>query len=133
MPTVNRFEDLVAWQKSRAFAREIYILSQTGRFARDFGLSGQIQRAASSIMFNIAEGFERGSRAEFHQFLWIAKGSCAEVRSQLYLALDIGYISGEQFAVLQDNANEVARLVAGLRTAVQKQRDAQRTKVRTDD
>jgi four helix bundle protein len=74
MATVNRFEDLIAWQKARALAREIYTVSQTGRFARDFGLSGQIQRAASSIMFNLAEGFERGSRAEFHQFLSVAKG-----------------------------------------------------------
>jgi four helix bundle protein len=133
MATVNRFEDLVAWQKARVFAREIYIASQTGRFARDFGLAGQIQRAASSIMFNIAEGFERGGRAEFHQFLSIAKGSCAEVRSQLYLALDIGYITEEQFTLFQGHANEVARLVSGLRTAVQKQRDAQRTKVVPND
>lgn len=131
--TVNRFEELVAWQKARALAGEIYAVTKAGQFARDFGLSGQIQRASSSIMFNIAEGFERGSRAEFHQFLSIAKGSCAEVRSQLYLALDIGYISNEQFLLFQEHANEVARLVSGLRTAVQKQRDAQRTKVSTND
>lgn len=131
--TVNRFEELVAWQKARALAGEIYAVTKAGQFARDFGLSGQIQRASSSIMFNIAEGFERGSRAEFHQFLSIAKGSCAEVRSQLYLALDIGYISNAQFLLFQEHANEVARLVSGLRTAVQKQRDAQRTKVSTND
>lgn len=126
MATVNRFEDLIAWQKARVLARDIYAISQAGQFARDFGLSGQIQRAASSIMFNLAEGFERGSRAEFHQFLSIAKGSCAEVRSQLYLALDIGYIDRQQFDELQACANEVARLVSGLRTAVQRQRDAER-------
>lgn len=126
MPTVNRFEDLIAWQKARVLAREIYLVTQSGPFAKDFGLSSQIQRAASSIMFNLAEGFERGSRAEFHQFLSVAKGSCAEVRSQLYLALDIGYVSQTQFEHLQASANEVARLVAGLRTSVQKQRDAQR-------
>jgi four helix bundle protein len=131
--TVNRFEELVAWQKARLLAGEIYSATQTGRFARDFGLSSQIQRAASSIMFNIAEGFERGSRGEFHQFLSIAKGSCAEVRSQLYLALDIGYISDEQFRLFQDHANEVARLVSGLRSAVQKQRDAQHAKVSMND
>lgn len=128
MTTVNRFEDLVAWQKARVLAGDIYAITQVGRFGRDFGLSGQIQRAASSIMFNLAEGFERGSRAEFHQFLSIAKGSCAEVRSQLYLALDIGYIDQLQFEELQARANEVARLVAGLRTAVQRQRDDQRAK-----
>lgn len=126
MATVNRFEDLIAWQKARVLAREIYEVSQKDRFARDFGLSGQIQRAASSIMFNLAEGFERGSRAEFHQFLSIAKGSCAEVRSQLYLALDIGYLDQLQFDQLQARANEVARLVAGLRSAVQRQRDDHR-------
>ncbi len=126
MAKVNRFEDLVAWQKSRVLARQIYEVSQSGKFARDFGLASQIQRAASSIMFNLAEGFERGSRGEFHQYLSIAKGSCAEVRSQLYLALDIGYITEAQFASLDGAANEVARLVSALRTAVQRQRDEQR-------
>ena len=133
MPPVNRFEDLIAWQKARLLARDIYVTTQTGRFAKDFGLSGQIQRAASSVMFNIAEGFDRGSRAEFHQFLSIAKGSCAEVRAQLYLALDVGYLTDEEFSKLQASAEEVARLVAGLRTAVQKQRDEQRKKAPTSD
>lgn len=133
MPPVNRFEDLIAWQKARLLARDIYVTTQTGRFAKDFGLSGQIQRAASSVMFNIAEGFDRGSRAEFHQFLSIAKGSCAEVRAQLYLALDVGYLTDEEFSKLQASAEEVARLVAGLRTAVQKQRDEQRKKAPSSD
>ena len=133
MPPVNRFEDLIAWQKARLLARDIYVTTQTGRFAKDFGLSGQIQRAASSVMFNIAEGFDRGSCAEFHQFLSIAKGSCAEVRAQLYLALDVGYLTDEEFSKLQASAEEVARLVAGLRTAVQKQRDEQRKKAPSSD
>ena len=133
MPPVNRFEDLIAWQKARLLARDIYVTTQTGRFAKDFGLSGQIQRAASSVMFNIAEGFDRGSRAEFHQFLSIAKGSCAEVRAQLYLALDVGYLTDEEFSKLQASAEEVARLVAGLRTAVQKQRDEQQKKAPSSD
>ena len=133
MPPVNRFEDLIAWQKARLLARDIYVTTQTGRFAKDFGLSGQIQRAASSVMFNIAEGFDRGSRAEFHQFLSIAKGSCAEVRAQLYLTLDVGYLTDEEFSKLQASAEEVARLVAGLRTAVQKQRDEQRKKAPSSD
>ena len=133
MPPVNRFEDLIAWQKARLLARDIYVTTQTGRFAKDFGLSGQIQRAASSVMFSIAEGFDRGSRAEFHQFLSIAKGSCAEVRAQLYLALDVGYLTDEEFSKLQASAEEVARLVAGLRTAVQKQRDEQRKKAPSSD
>jgi four helix bundle protein len=92
------------------------------RFARDFGLSGQIQRAAVSIMSNIAEGFERHRANEFHQFLSIAKSSCAEVRSQLYIALDIGYLNEAQFRILFDLAEEVARIIGGLRASVERQR-----------
>ncbi|MCA1795701.1 MAG: four helix bundle protein [Desulfotignum sp.] len=83
------FEGLVAWQKARELTRNIYQVTGEGDFARDFGLKDQIRRAAVSIMSNIAEGYDRGGRAEFHQFLVIAKGSCAEVRSQLYVAYDV--------------------------------------------
>src|SRR5213083_3017472 len=103
----HRFEDLVAWQKARLLAQSVYDASRQGAFARDFGLSGQIQRAAVSVMSNIAEGFERGGRAEFHQFLSTAKASCAEVRSQLYVALDVGYLTGEQFQSLMDLSEQV--------------------------
>src|SRR5206468_3923596 len=92
MGTVQRFEDLVAWQKARAMTAAIYQVTRQGLFSKDFGLSGQMQRAAVSVMSNIAEGFERGRRAEFHQFLSAAKASCAELRSQLYTALDAGYL-----------------------------------------
>ena len=77
-------------------------------------------------MSNIAEGFERGSRGEFHQFLSIAKSSCAELRSQLYVALDIGYIDQQAFDRLLADAEEVGRIVGGLRAAVERQRNAQR-------
>src|SRR6185503_10034400 len=97
MNKVERFEDLVAWQKARSLTRGIYQMTRQGAFAKDFGLGNQIQRAAVSVMSNIAEGFERGTRGEFHQFLSIAKASCAELRSQLYVALDIGYIDQQQF------------------------------------
>jgi four helix bundle protein len=90
-------------------------------FAKDFGLSGQIQRAAVSIMSNIAEGFERGGRGEFHQFLSIAKASCAEVRSQLYVALDAELIDLNSFTKLFMLAEEVGRIVGGLRASVAKQ------------
>ena len=86
---ISKFEELIAWQKSRELVTAIYKVTNGKEFSRDFGLRDQIQRAAVSIMSNIAEGFERAGRAEFHQFLVIAKGSCAEVRSQLYVALDI--------------------------------------------
>jgi len=75
-------------------------------------------------MSNIAEGFDRGSRPEFHKFLVIAKGSCAEVRSQLYVALDCGHISKQDFERIVDQANEVAKIFGGLRASVQRPRDA---------
>ena len=123
-PKVSRFEDLVAWQKARALTRAVYEVTNDGAFARDFGLRDQLRRAAVSVMSNLAEGFARGGRAEFHQFLVIAKGSCAELQSQLYIAKDVGYITGAKFEHLMAEAEELQRIVAGLRSAVQKQRDA---------
>jgi four helix bundle protein len=120
---VERFEDLIAWQKVRQLAAEIYRVSAHGEFAKDFGLRDQIRRAAVSAMSNIAEGFDRGSRNEFHQFLVIAKASCAEVRSQLYVAQDVGYIDQKTFENISGNTNELLRIIGGLRAAVQKQRD----------
>ncbi|MBP7962887.1 MAG: four helix bundle protein [Caldilineaceae bacterium] len=120
--TIEKFEDLIAWQKARVLCKDIYRITQKGPMANDYGLSRQIQRAAVSIMSNIAEGFERGGRGEFHQFLSIAKASCAEVRSQLYVALDVGYISQQEFTQLMKQAEEVGRIVGGLRAAVDRQR-----------
>ncbi|MHB1236814.1 MAG: four helix bundle protein [Gallionella sp.] len=120
---VDRFEDLIAWQKARQPAAEIYRISVQGDFSRDFGLRDQIRRAAVSTMSNIAEGFDRGSRSEFHQFLVIAKASCAEVRSQLYVAQDVGYIDQKIFDAVSSSASELSRIIGGLRAAVQKQRD----------
>ncbi len=121
---IERFEDLIAWQKARKLTQLIYQVSRRGAFAKDFGLSGQIQRSAVSIMSNISEGFERGGRGEFHQFLSIAKASCAEVRSQLYVAFDVGYLNQDEFDHILAQAEEVARIVGGLRVSVQKQRKA---------
>lgn len=89
---VKNFEELEIWKEARRLTQEIYQLTRDSRFSRDFGLSSQIQRAAISIMSNIAEGFERGGNPEFIQFLYVAKGSCGEVRSQVYVALDQKYI-----------------------------------------
>jgi len=97
MAKIERFEDLIAWQKARELTRAIYEVTRHGAFAKDYGLSGQIQRAAVSIMSNLAEGFERGGRGQFHQFLSTAKAFCAEVRSQLYVALDVGYLDTTTF------------------------------------
>ena len=117
---IRRFEELIAWQKARELTKSIYLLTATDRFSRDFGLKDQIQRAAVSIMSNIAEGFERAGKAEFHQFLVIAKGSCAEVRSQLYIALDTGYITNDQFEKMHSQAEEVARIIGGLRASLKR-------------
>src|SRR5215203_953767 len=103
MTSVERFEDLIAWQKARVLTREIYRATRGGAFSKDFGLCSQIQRASVSTMSNIAEGFERNRAAEFHQFLSTAKSSCGEVRSQLYVALDVGYVTEPVFARLYES------------------------------
>jgi four helix bundle protein len=113
--------------KARELTREIYRITRQGAFAKDFGSAGQIQRAAVSIMSNITEGFERGGRSKFHQFLSIAKASCAEVRSQLYVAFDVGHMDQPTFAHLLTHAEEVARIIGGLRTSVAHQRNAQQS------
>ena len=124
MSRIERFEDLVAWQKARELTAAVYRVASGGTFAKDFGLRDQIQRAAVSIMSNIAEGFERGSRSEFHQFLVIAKASAAEVRAQLYVALDAGHIDQPKFDTLMSLATEVGKIIGGLRASVQRQRDS---------
>lgn len=103
--------------------KEIYKTTSSGKFAHDFGLKNQIQRAAVSIMSNLAEGFERGKLTEFHQYISISKSSCAEVWSQLYVALDAEYIPIERFSALMYDAEEVGRIIGGLRKSVEKKRD----------
>lgn len=119
---IEKFEDLIAWQKARELSKNIYRVTKVGEFLKDFGLRDQIRRASVSIMSNIAEGFERGGRSEFHQFLVIAKGSCAELRSQLYVASDAEYIDIGTFQNLDGLAKEASRLIGGLRAAVYKQK-----------
>jgi four helix bundle protein len=123
MANEGSFEDLIAWQKARALVRVIYGATRTAAFSRDFPLVDQIRRASVSIMSNIAEGFERGRRAEFHQFLVVAKGSCGEVRSQLYVALDAEYLDQKAFQKLHEMTTELGKVLGGLRTAVRNQRD----------
>ena len=119
---VRRFEELIAWQKAQQLTAAVYELTKAGRLARDFGLSGQMQRAAVSIMSNVAEGFERSRPSEFHQFLSTAKGSCGEIRSQLYVALDVGYVDEPAFGRLLSQVEEVGRIIGGLRAAVAQRR-----------
>ena len=123
MGSIREFEDLLAWQKARELTKAIYTITGDGKFARDFGLRDQIQRASVSIMSNIAEGFERGSNAEFYRFLAMARASCAEVRSQLYIARDIEYIDQPTFDELMALARQTARIIGGLRASVAKKLD----------
>ena len=102
--TINNFEDLEIWQLARSFSKEIYQTTKTQDFKRDVRFCSQIRAAAGSIMDNIAEGFEREGTKEFIQFLYVAKGSCGEVRSQLYRALDAEYILDEKCKALIEDS-----------------------------
>lgn len=114
MKKIRSFEEIVAWQKSRELNLSIYELTNSNKlFKDDFELNKQIRRSSISISSNIAEGFERMSTKEFIRFLYIAKASAGEVRSQLYLAFDLGYISSSQFKKLKMKASEVSKLISG--------------------
>lgn len=119
---IEKFEDLIAWQKARRLTSEIYKATNRGKFAGDYGLKDQIRRAAVSSMSNMAEGFERGGLVEFQRFLAIAKGSCAELRNQLYVALDDGYLDSNAFNSLMTQAIEVGKIIGGLRASVDRRR-----------
>ena len=114
MAKIERFENLHSWQKARQLTNLIYDLTENPKFSKDFRLSGQIQGAASSIMHNIAEGFDAGSNPEFIRFLKIARRSASEVQSQLYLALDRKYISLEELTNAYNLATESKRLINGM-------------------
>lgn len=113
MAKIEKFEDIEAWQMARKLSRAIYVASSKGEFARDLGLRNQIRRATVSVMSNIAEGFDRGGKRELIQFLFIAKGSAAEVQAQLYVALDAGYLNQGQFQELYSLAGDAGRLIGG--------------------
>jgi four helix bundle protein len=113
MPTITRFEDIESWQKARELTREIYALTIQAPFSRDYSLRDQIRRASISVMSNIAEGFERDGNREFAQFLSTAKASVGEVKSHLYVALDVKWISEESFRRLYALAEDTSRLLGG--------------------
>ena len=112
MSKIERFEEIMAWQSAREVVNRIYKISQDEKFKRDYSLGDQIKRASISIMSNIAEGFSRQSRKEFIQFLFIAKASAAEVQSQLYIAMDQGYIIEKEFKEIYDKVEETAKLLS---------------------
>ncbi len=115
MAKFNSFEEIISWQKARELNVIIYrVTNSNDLFSKDFGLRDQIRRASISISSNIAEGFERQTTKEFIRFLYIAKASAGEVRSQLYLAFDINYISKSEFKELKLKINEVSKLISGL-------------------
>jgi four helix bundle protein len=101
---IKRFEDIEAWQHARILTQEIYRLTKSGEFSRDYGLRDQVQRSSVSVMSNIAEGYESRTDALFLDYLGRAKASCGEVRSELYVASDADYIDAAQFAALRELA-----------------------------
>jgi four helix bundle protein len=113
MALITRFEEIEGWRKARELTRSIYQVTSQGAFARDFSLKDQIRRAGVSSMANVAEGFEREGNKEFIQFLTLSKGSSAEVRSHLYVALDAGFITETQFKHTYQLADETGKLIGG--------------------
>ena len=113
MARIERFEEIEAWQAARELANLVYDLSDKGAFAKDWALRDQIRRAAVSVMSNIAEGFEGQTNRSFIAYLYRAKGSAGEVRCQLYLAQDRGYVSKDELAAAQAVAEKTACLTAG--------------------
>ena len=113
MGKFKSFEEITSWQKSRLFNKRIYEITENISFKKDFDLVRQIRRASISISSNIAEGFERNTDKEFVYFLYVSKASAGEVRSQLYLALDLNYISKIEFDELYLNVSDISKLISG--------------------
>ncbi|NCO44252.1 four helix bundle protein [Candidatus Berkelbacteria bacterium] len=107
---IEKFEDIVAWQKAKELTIQCYDIFGS---LKDYGFRDQILRACVSIMNNIAEGFERRGDKEFKHFLFIAKGSCAEVRSMLYIAVEIGYVNDKEFDIVYSRTVEISKILSG--------------------
>ena len=110
---IKRFEEIEAWQEARKLTQLVYKATKSSEFSKDFGLKDQIQRAAVSIMANIAEGFDRNSNNEFIRFLNYSLSSTSELKSHLYVALDQNYLSKETFDDLSSLAAKVSRMING--------------------
>ena len=113
MGKFSSFEEINSWQKSRIFNKRIYQITENSKFKKDFDLVRQIRRASISISSNIAEGFERNTDKEFIYFLYVAKASAGEVRSQIYLAFDLEYIAKQEFDELLESVTEISKLLSG--------------------
>jgi four helix bundle protein len=120
MANITKFEDLIAWQEARVLVRMVYKITADGTLAKDFGMRDQIQRAAVSVMTNIAEGFDCESTAEFARFLGIARRSAVEVQSLLYAALDVEHIKNETFKTYYEQAKKCKALIGGLKQGILK-------------
>ena len=114
MSTIKSFMEVKGWQAARALSREIFELTCVAPFSKDYGLKDQINRASGSVMDNIAEGFDRGGTREFIQFLSYSRGSCGELRSQLFRAYDRNYIDEELFLKLEKRTIEVGKMITGM-------------------
>jgi len=120
MAKYQYFEELPIWQEARLLVKEIYQITLKGGLKTDFGLAGQMQRAAISVMANIAEGFERNSDKDFSRFLDISKSSCGELRSQLYVAFDLGYIPENTLNNYRKKCIRLSRQISGFRKYLKK-------------
>ncbi|TET37216.1 MAG: four helix bundle protein [Planctomycetota bacterium] len=112
MGGIEKFEDIEAWQEARELVKDIHRITREGRFSKDFILRDQVWRSAVSIMSNIAEGFARKSDKEFRQFMYISKASASELQSLFYVALDVGYISGELHKEFYRRIDSISRMLA---------------------
>lgn len=122
MPLIERLEDIRAWQEARTLVKMVYEVTRQGDFAKDFGLRDQIQRAAVSVMTNIAEGFDCETKKEFSRFLGYSSRSALEIKSLLYVALDVGYIDHAAFDRLVAQVEKTKSLVGALRHSLSRNR-----------
>lgn len=114
MARFEKFEDIIAWQRARDLTANIYRVTEENAFSKDFALKDQVRRASVSVMANIAEGFGRKSNSEFANFLNIARGSANELQSLLYVAVDLRYISPEEFGDLYSVLGEISKMTLSL-------------------
>ena len=126
---IEKFEDLEIWQEARELCKFVFSITLSDAFKKDFKFRDQIRASSGSIMDNIAEGFERGGNKEFMQFLYIAKGSCGETRSQSYRAFDFQYLSNEECASLLEKTTSLSKRISSFITYL-KNSDLKGTKYR---